>query len=178
MGVRACYVCNRYWGTVKCPTLTLSSRWLRRHEDPLQSQQRWYCPVYQSRYKTCQGVLVQFTYKGHESYVRAEIPPTFLQKVKCAAAQRTYQTAITPEALLHAIPDAAIRKPIVAIPHPDASLTGVYTFNREVFDELPIMNWATWLSQDVIQAAPPTIAPLAGSSSTAPAKAGDGGPGA
>ena len=170
-GVRVFYVCDRPVGYDRCPTVIVSSRWQRRWEDPLQTKQRWFCTVCGAKYKTTNGVLVQFTQHGRESYARASIPPTHLQMVKCASVQRTHDLAVTPESLLQAIPEAAIADTDVIRPHPDKA--GTYIFDRDLFEKIPHMNWHSWLSADLLQT---TAAPAAASASAAPAQ-GPAGPG-
>ena len=57
--LRTYYICNRLWGYERCHTATLSASWKRRHDDPVATKQRWYCPVCESRYTPNNGVLAE-----------------------------------------------------------------------------------------------------------------------
>ena len=101
-----------------------------------------------ARYTTANGVLVQFTYQGNESFARAEIPPAHLQMVKYAAVQRAHSGAVAPESLLTAIPEVALVSTNVIKPHP--TLRGTYTFARDLFERIPLVNWHNWMSPELL----------------------------
>ena len=126
---RSFYVCDAKVGTEHCGTMTLSSQWTRRHEDPLAQKQRWYCPACGARYKTTSGVLVELVHGGATHHVRADFPPESIQEVKWASVQRSHDHATTPETLLAAIPDAAPASGVVLQKIP--TLPGNWLYNRE-----------------------------------------------
>ena len=52
--------------------------------------------------------MIQFVHEGHTSYVAADFPDDAFQQIKAASVQRQHKEATTREALLAAIPEAAI----------------------------------------------------------------------
>ena len=139
-------------GDRRCNTLTLSAHWQRRHGDPLASGQRWYCPVCSARYKTGSGVLVEFVGGDASYYLRADFPPKALQEVKWASVQRGHANAITPEALLAAIPDAApasacYTRRVEGLILNGRELTSVYLYDMDALDRIPRLDWTALLER-------------------------------
>ena len=163
VALRVFYVCARKVGaTETCSTLTTSSAWQRKHEDPLQSQQRWYCPICGATYKTRSGTMVQMVLNGESMFVRAEIPTEAFKQVKAASVQRTHAHATTPEELLRAIPEAAVRA--TEWLQPVTGMRGVYTYTEEVFKDIPLLQWDQLLAECLTerrldQGAPPPPPP-------------------
>ena len=193
---RTWYVCGRKWGDRRCNTLTLSAHWQRRHGDPLATGQRWYCPVCQARYKTGSGVLVEFVGGDCSYYLRADFPPKAIQEVKWASVQRGHGGALTPEALLAAIPDAApasacYTRRVEGVMVNGRELSGVYMYDEDALAQIPRLDWTAILEHgNPSRAAPPqgSAARVAGSlpaaglapapaAALAPAAGGGAGPG-
>ena len=146
--MRVFYVCNRKFGEDRCNTIIVSSRWRRMFEDPLASKQRWYCTVCGARYKTSNGVMIQLVCDGVDSFVRATFPEHGMQQVKWTNVQRTHKHATTPEALLQAIPEAAIHPNRVI--QPVQGTPGSYFFEGKLFDSIPCFDWAKLFTEDFL----------------------------
>ena len=117
-------------------------------EDPLACKQRWYCPVCFARYRTTNGVMVQMVCNGVDRFVRATFPEHGLQQVKWTSVQRSHAQATTPEALLQAIPEAAIHPNRVI--QPVKGHLGAYFFDGEAFDQIPCFDWAKLFTEDFL----------------------------
>ena len=136
VALRVFYVCRRKCGwEERCATLIVSSRWNRKHDDPLATRQRWYCTVCQAAYKTESGTLVQMVHEGNTWYCRAECPDHNFKLIKATSVQREHDHAATPEALLNAIPEAALyTEPWIK---PVEDKLGTYVFDETVFESVP-----------------------------------------
>ena len=122
-------------GETICSTLTLASCWLRHYEDPLTKNQRWYCPICETRYEPQSGMLVEMVV----DYVLAPYPPVEFREVKWASVRRCHPRSTTPEDLLAAIPAAPpisedFLREIVG-------KHGSWSYNRGVFDAIPRLEW-------------------------------------
>ena len=72
-----------------CSTVIVSSLWARKHANPLQKGQSWYCLVCGAGYKTKFGVLVEFIHRdGRHYFVRASFPSPQWQDIKWLSVQR------------------------------------------------------------------------------------------
>ena len=140
--------CNRKIGDERCNTIIASSWWRRMYEDPLATKQRWYCTVCGARYKVSNGVMIQMICDGVDGAVRATFPEHGMQQVKWTSVQRNHQHATTPEALLRAIPEAAICPNRVVRPVPGHP--GAYFFDSALFDSIPRFDWAKLLNADFL----------------------------
>jgi len=105
-GFRTFYLCGREWGTERCHTLTVSSRWHRLYQDPIASGQRWYCPVCTAKYEPANGVMVEVLIRGVAYYIKAPFPPDDIIDLKAMAVEKCHAGAQSPEELLKAIPEA------------------------------------------------------------------------
>ena len=101
--------------------------------------QHWYCTVCEAGYKTVHGMLVQMVCDGQASFCRSECADDAFKQIKAASVQRLHPNAQTPEDLLAAIPEAAIRPTSWIRPIPDKP--GSYTFDADVFESVPCMKW-------------------------------------
>ena len=160
VALRVFYVCARKVNaTETCSTLTTSSAWHRKHQDPLESKQKWYCPVCGAKYKTNSGTMVQMALDGESLFVRAEIPTEAFKQIKAASVQRTHPQATTPEDLLRAIPEAAVRATDWL--RPVEGKRGVYTYLEEAFNDVPLLKWEQLLSECLLErSVPPPPPPL------------------
>ena len=141
---RCFYVCGRPCGGEICASMMLSSHWVRRAEDPLATGQRWYCRVCNARYKTNSGVLVEMVCQGEVTYLRADFPPDAMQQVKWASVQRSHPDAVTPTALLEAIPDAQPMTQSGFLRRKEG-FTGVWTYDHVALLSVPKLQWGTLL---------------------------------
>ena len=136
------------WRGERCATLIVSSRWLREHDDPLATRQRWFCTVCQAAYKTEHGTLVQMVHEGNAWCCLAECPDHVFKLIKATSVQREHDHATTPEELLQALPEAALYpedwiKPVADKP-------GTYTFDASVFESVPRLRWTRFLADDFL----------------------------
>ena len=46
-----------------CRTVTRSAFWKKKHDDPLATKQKWYCPHCEAGYRTKFGLIVELTVK-------------------------------------------------------------------------------------------------------------------
>ena len=144
--VRVFYVCNRLCGQDRCCTMIASSQWNRKHLDPCAIKQRWYCRVCQARYTTTSGVMIQMAVGGQSRFIRAEFLPQELQKIKRHQVRETHKGALTPEALLEAIPEASplsAEDTIAEVP----GMKGVYSNEAAVYDSIPKFDWKLLFSR-------------------------------
>ena len=81
-----------------------------------------------------------------------------MQRIKWASVMRSHPDATSPDALLASIPDAVPAPSGVIWPHPTAH--GTFLFQRELLAQLPMMNWGSWLSDEVLCAQPSAAPPL------------------
>ena len=133
------------------PDLIVSSVWQRHIADPLATGQRWYCRICGARYRTANGCLLQISEGGRDYWIRTECPDELPKKLKAVAVQRDHPEAVTPSALVEAIPQAAIVDSafIKEIKLPDNPLGGVYSYDGAVFDTLPLFPWSTLFAANV-----------------------------
>ena len=124
--------------------------WKRKWEDPLATKQVWYCTVCEAKYKTTNGVMVQFLHEGKSSFVRAEFPPAHFQQIKFGSVQRSHADASTPTELLDLIPEAAIAPSNIIMPVEGKQ--GTYVYDREALENLPMMNWQCLLNPSLTNA--------------------------
>ena len=94
---RSYFICGRVVGETVCSTLTMASHWLRRFMDPLEKDQRWYCPVCETKYEPQSGMLVELVTYGRAHYVLAPYPPVEFREVKWASVRRCHPRATNPE---------------------------------------------------------------------------------
>ena len=158
--VRVFYVCNRLWGQDRCCTMIASSQWNRKHLDPCAIKQRWYCRVCQARYTTTSGVMIQMVVDGQSRFIRAEFPPQALQNIKWHQVRETHKGALTPEALLDAIPEASPLSEAATIEEVPG-MQGVYSFIAVVHDSKANFDWNSLYSETFLDdsALSPTALP-------------------
>ena len=113
----------------------------------------------EAAYNAASGTLVQMVHEGQASYCRAECPDHTFKAIKATSVQRNRAQAKTPEELLDAIPEAALRpEPWI---QPVKGKPGTYVFDETVFENVPCLQWAQlladcFLNEDVV---PPPSAP-------------------
>ena len=141
-------MCGRKCGTEICTTVVISSRWNRRHEDPLADKQRWYCPVCSARYKTTNGVLLQMTQGGQDHWIRATFPDEWAKKTKAAVVQAEHPAALNARALLEAIPEATLAPSSFIKKHD--RLEGVYIYDYDTLQGTALCDWNDLLARGVV----------------------------
>jgi hypothetical protein len=72
--MRVFHVCLGGGTEHACNTVIEGETWVRWHEDPLATGQRWYCPLCSTKYKTKFGVLVELHIAGSVYFLLAEYP--------------------------------------------------------------------------------------------------------
>ena len=118
--------------------------------EPLAPKQGWYCTVCGARYKTTNGVLVEFREGETLSYARADFPPDCMQQVKWTSIQREYKST-DPEELLQMIPEAKVL-PSGCIRAVDGK-EGTFWYDAEKLDQMAWMDWSLLLNKDLLQGA-------------------------
>ena len=89
-------------------------------------------------------------HQGTDYFCRASFPPEFLRQLKYTSVQREHKNAITPEALMAAIPEAAVQPNTVI--QPVADHPGTYFFDKVAFETIPCFEWVSWFSDDFLAA--------------------------
>ena len=112
----------------------------------------------EAAYKTASGTLVQMVHEGHASFCRAECPDHTFKAIKATSVQRSHAQAKTPEDLLAAIPEAALRPESWIRPVPGKP--GTYAFDEATFESVPCLQWAQlladcFLDEDAMPPPPP-----------------------
>jgi hypothetical protein len=144
---RSFYICQAH--TDRCMTVTPSKLWKPKHEDPLASQQRWYCACCGAKYKTSFGMVVEIQVTGHDDvyYVRAEIPPENLDDLRGLYLEETLKPS-SPEDLYQKLQKVVPQRneTMRAITRADLwpgkeLVPGVCKISALVYDDLPEFKW-------------------------------------
>lgn len=126
------YICRANLPTQggKCESATAWCAWLRRHEDPVAAQQRWYCKLCGARYSTTFGVLVEFRMGRQARFVRAVFSPSWAQD------------------LLARLPFATPAKApfIFPVDPGNEKYVDVYGMNPDIVSSMPMWVWKSMLS--------------------------------
>ena len=165
------YICRAGHANWPCRTVTLSKWWKKKHEDPLATKQKWYCPKCQAGYKTKWGVIIEMVVnrkvfdipaaEGDEDnfeiakgimskewiglYCKAELPPQHLQDMNAQCVERFNPECTTPTQLLDAIPCLRPISKRALISRPGE---GVYDLTEEADNMMDSVNWDELLSID------------------------------
>ena len=138
------YVCEGNLGDGStCGTVIASAAWCRRHDNPLQPQQRWYCGICGARYRVKWGTFCEWII-GTQSYVcLAVYPPPAVETMKeglvlSGAHNPAWRTPATADALMKSIPMATpVSQAVVEVPgHP-----GHFKYNKQALANVPLMDW-------------------------------------
>ena len=125
------YICRSGHAQWPCRAVTLSNWWKKKHENPLATGQKWYCPSCDAGYKTRWGVIIEMVVNRKEfdfpearedednfeiakgvwskdwmgPYCKADIMPQQYQYLKASCVERYNPECTTPAQLLDAIPE-------------------------------------------------------------------------
>ena len=137
--LRTYYVCNRLWGYERCHTATLSASWKRRHDDPIATKQRWYCPTCEARYTPNNGVLAEMRLENTLYYVKLDCLPDWAKDMKAMLIQKEHPTVRTAAELLDRLPAVAPCTHEWLFPAPGKP--GSFKFDGDYFQTLEEIKW-------------------------------------
>ena len=137
----AYYICR--WsapGWEPCNTLITSKDWYRKHENPLATGQKWYCPICETKYKTKYGMLVELKLRtGEIGLLKAPITNDLSKDIKFMSVQQQHSAAESAQDLFDSIPSVEpIMRDTVFTP---TTKKGVFRFRNELYQDLPELDW-------------------------------------
>ena len=145
----AYYICRCTHGDFEpCNTIILSKEWNRKfQDDPLHSQQAWYCNICATRYVTKYGMLLELFSNEEAMYMKAPVKPFDILDLLALKFEEDYKPQ-TPEELYGKIPTANIAMNAVVRKAGQGDdwkgrnrLEGVYKVDNAFFEALPMWEW-------------------------------------
>lgn len=112
----------------ECNSLALIATWCKFHEDPLATEQRWYCKMCNTRCGTKWGLVLEMVLRGEVYLLRLHLPDHDIMDLKAMSVARVMPSRFP------VIPPAHLGSRDYFVP---TAYKGAYTIDRAWMTTMP-----------------------------------------